>query len=302
MERSLLLVMMYIDKMSYFLLTLTSLYFFITIFYDSNKVKNSYRIVLNFVIIAISYYFNQKLFQRTSDVIYLLTNILFFVSSLMYTKWKKTITTLYILSTLIFLSFVSYQIIFYKQINESPIKGTLSIEIKERLGYINDTTLEENITESIIKYSMQSTENSLYYDADIRNDKLIFNELPVGNYQLRIKLDNYIDIVKNINISKNNKNGFKQEELYMTTEKSNAEYFFMNINIIDDYHLIEGASVKVNLGDGKQTEIMKTDFKGNIIGSIYFKKNSNVKFTIQYNNQEIIKIIQITSPDINIYL
>lgn len=294
--------MMYIDKMSYFLLTLTSLYFFITIFYDSNKVKNSYRIVLNFVIIAISYYFNQKLFQRTSDVIYLLTNILFFVSSLMYTKWKKTITTLYILSTLIFLSFVSYQIIFYKQINESPIKGTLSIEIKERLGYINDTTLEENITESIIKYSMQSTENSLYYDADIRNDKLIFNELPVGNYQLRIKLDNYIDIVKNINISKNNKNGFKQEELYMTTEKSNAEYFFMNINIIDDYHLIEGASVKVNLGDGKQTEIMKTDFKGNIIGSIYFKKNSNVKFTIQYNNQEIIKIIQITSPDINIYL
>lgn len=302
MERSLLLVMMYIDKISYFLLTLTSLYFFITIFYDSNKVKNSYRIVLNFVIIAISYYFNQKLFQRTSDVIYLLTNILFFVSSLMYTKWKKTITTLYILSTLIFLSFVSYQIIFYKQINESPIKGTLSIEIKERLGYINDTTLEENITESIIKYSMQSTENSLYYDADIRNDKLIFNELPVGNYQLRIKLDNYIDIVKNINISKNNKNGFKQEELYMTTEKSNAEYFFMNINIIDDYHLIEGASVKVNLGDGKQTEIMKTDFKGNIIGSIYFKKNSNVKFTIQYNNQEIIKIIQITSPDINIYL
>lgn len=294
--------MMYIDKISYFLLTLTSLYFFITIFYDSNKVKNSYRIVLNFVIIAISYYFNQKLFQRTSDVIYLLTNILFFVSSLMYTKWKKTITTLYILSTLIFLSFVSYQIIFYKQINESPIKGTLSIEIKERLGYINDTTLEENITESIIKYSMQSTENSLYYDADIRNDKLIFNELPVGNYQLRIKLDNYIDIVKNINISKNNKNGFKQEELYMTTEKSNAEYFFMNINIIDDYHLIEGASVKVNLGDGKQTEIMKTDFKGNIIGSIYFKKNSNVKFTIQYNNQEIIKIIQITSPDINIYL
>lgn len=294
--------MMYIDKMSYFLLTLTSLYFFITIFYDSNKVKNSYRIVLNFVIIAISYYFNQKLFQRTSDVIYLLTNILFFVSSLMYTKWKKTITILYILSTLIFLSFVSYQIIFYKQINESPIKGTLSIEIKERLGYINDTTLEENITESIIKYSMQSTENSLYYDADIRNDKLIFNELPVGNYQLRIKLDNYIDIVKNINISKNNKNGFKQEELYMTTEKSNAEYFFMNINIIDDYHLIEGASVKVNLGDGKQTEIMKTDFKGNIIGSIYFKKNSNVKFTIQYNNQEIIKIIQITSPDIDIYL
>ena len=293
--------MMYIDTMSYFLLALTSLYYFITVFYDSKKISNLYRIIINIAIIIASYYFNQVLVEKTTDLIYILTNIIFFASSLMYTKWKKTITTIYILSTLIFLSFVSYQILFYRQINEPSIKGTLSVEIKERLGYINRTTLEKNIANSIIKYSMQSIDNDLYYNAEIKKGKLIFNKLPVGNYKLRIKLDKYIDIVKHIKISENSKDGYMQEELYMTTEKSNAEYYFMNISIVDDYHIIEGATVKVVLGDGDITEAMKTN-QGIVSGSICLKKNSNVKFIILYNNQEIIKTIPITSPDLNIYI